>query len=186
MQQAILILAIMALAYLGWSLWTVKNKALVYYTRATRQEIKKMVKITDRQVIFDRKRFDLLPERHRLQWHSIFGILGTWVITYHLMWYSRYPEDPAVYNVPIDSPEVAYEMKQEDRYKSYHHSEGARNVKKGASGGGLFGMSWITIIILVILAAVVVYLFMNFNTMSKNFVVMQKALQDVLNQVANK
>ncbi len=181
LQIVLLLVAGMVLLYLCWQLYTLSTKALIIYTRATGQEIKKMVKISDRHVSFDKKTFDLLPETHRLQWHSILGVLGMWVICYHLVWYSRYPQDPRFYNVPVVSPEAKHAMNQEDRYRAYHKSEQARNIGK-TKGGGLFGGGWITYVFIGIIIIGLLFLFYSNFSQGADINSIKQSIQDFINK----
>jgi hypothetical protein len=160
-------------------MYSLKSKAIVYYTRITGQEIPKMVKVQDRQVDFDGLRFDLLPDRQRLHWKSILGVFGSWVIAYHLMWYARYPEDPKLYNVPIKSPAGNKLLNRSAQYKAYHVAESQRDTGK-KKGGLMQYLPWFLVVI------VLIFIIYEILTMSKNMAYFNTTLTGIQNTLAGK
>lgn len=148
--------------------------------RASGQEIEKFVSLQARQVDFDGKRFDILPNLKRLRWKTIMGVFGTWVVCYHLVWYSRYPEDPDVYNLPVESPEVRHNMNQEEKYRAYHKSEASRNVNVKSRGGFMQYLPYIIIAVVLIGIIYVIY------TQGKDMTVVKTTLQSILDNMANR
>ena len=172
----IIVLILMVLMYVIYMMYSLKNKVVVYYTRKTGQEIPKMVKLRDRHVEFDGLRFDVLPDRKTLIWKTILGIFGTWMVCYHFEWYSIYPRDPKIYNVPIKSPEANRAMNRAAANEAYHRSETNRDTAKKKSGFAAY-LPWIIGIILVL---GVIYMFYQQSLMTKDMMIMKGAIQDIL------
>jgi hypothetical protein len=180
MMAYLLFMLAMVLILVWYFFSQLKNKCKVLYTRATGQEIEKMVPSTGRHLIFDGKKFDILPDRHRITWKSFFGIVGTWVLTYHLVWYSRYPLDPKQYGINTVSPEANHDMNTEAQFHAYQKAERERYKDKKGGGGGMFDMILKFMPVVALLAAVVaIYMVEKNNT---NLTIVEKTLQQILTQ----
>jgi amino acid transporter len=160
-----------AALFLGYRL---RNKCLCVYTRASTQEIEKFVSLQDRHVSFDKKRFDIVPGTQRLKWKSIMGIFGTWVVAYHFVWYSRFPENPNIYNVPIESPEARHDMNQEEKFRAYQRAESQRDKVVKTKGSLMSFIPWI------IVAVVLAFIMYTLYTQGKDMNVIKQALQSLL------
>ena len=162
MANALVIMVMFFFMFAWYSNYSLRNKVLCVYTRVTGQEIRKLVTLKDKQVSFDRKLFNITPERHRVVWHpTFFGLFGTWVICYHFVWYSYLPEDPREYGVVTMSPEVRAAMNQEEKFRAYNRAEDARIKKKG----GMFEMlaQVAPIFTIILLVAVIYFLYTQGN-----------------------
>jgi ABC-type glycerol-3-phosphate transport system permease component len=176
MNPYVILVFMLAIVGVIWYFFSsLKNKAKIIYTRPTGQEVEKMIGISERYFIFDKLRFDIQYEKHRLSWKSFLGIIGTWVVTYHLVWWNRYPEDPRDYKVrPADTPSVRHNLNQEEKFSAYQKAERDRyDVKKKGLGGIAQWIPWISLIVCVAL----VYLIFKQNS---DMNVMKKVLQDIL------
>ena len=178
MMGYLLFMVAAVLVFIWYFFSQLKNKCQVIYTRRTGQEITKMVTATSKHVIFDNKKFRIVPDRHRIQWQSFFGIVGTWVLTYHFVWYSIYPEDPKQYGIDTMSPEAHHDMNTEGQFNAYQRSERDRFKDKKAGGGGIFDMILKFLPVVALLAAVYAIYAVNKNT--SDMTVIKKALQSLL------
>lgn len=173
-ENVILVFAVLFVCFIWYSINNLKNKVLVIYTRNTGQEISKLVRLQDRYVDFDNKQFTLVPDRHRLHWKSVLGLFGTWIICYHIYWYSRYPSDPRRFEVTVDSPSAAHYMNEEQSYTAYNKSEAARDTLKKRGGF----MQYLPYIIIGIVLVVIIYIVW---TQGKDMTIIKGALQDIIN-----
>lgn len=96
-QQFLMYLFMIVMAMGWWSNYRLRNKCLVIYTRASKQELKKLVNLGDNYVVFDGQQCEITPNRARLHWYEegIFGkLFGTWLICYHCNYADYFAENP--------------------------------------------------------------------------------------------
>ena len=150
-----------------------KNRCYCIYIRRNKQVINKFVPLKAESVWFDKKKFEIVPDRATLTWKTVFGIFGTWVITYYYSWYSRFPHDPNNFENVWETPEVRSGINQAERMAAF--AKGVDTHEKAKQKGGL--MSFLPFIIIGVALMFIIY---TIYTQGKDMTIMKQALQDVL------
>ena len=121
-QTFILIMA-MVVVFMAWQANSSKrNKIHCSFTRVNKTEINKFVKMVSRYVVFDGKRYDIVPSCIKFTWWDkglVHMLFPQWVAALDFTYASRWPIDPATGKSVIISPEVRSAMNKEEWVKSY-------------------------------------------------------------------
>ena len=123
--------------------------------------------------MFDKKQLDIVPDRATLIWKTVFGIFGTWVITYYYSWYSRFPHDPNQFDNVWETPEVRGAINQSERMTAF--ARGVDTHEKSKKSGGL--MSFLPFIII---GVILIFMMYVIYTQGKDMTIIKQALQDAL------
>lgn len=173
----IVIIVLLILVYIWFTINSYKGKCLVYYRRRNKQKIKRLVKATDSFIVFEKKRFDLTPDRAQPEWVNILGLFGTWVMSYDFSWYSRFAHDPNQFESAWETPDVRNSINQEERMKAFTKVGESRAKEKTKS-------SWMSFLPYIIIGAILIFIVYTIYTQGKDMTVMKQAIQSLLNSAA--
>jgi hypothetical protein len=130
--------------------------------------------MTSRYVIFDKHKYDILPQCIVFEWWDK-GIIGMifpqWVATLEFSHYSRFPHDPNTLEPAIISSEVRNAMNKEEWLKSYAKSFTPPQNKKQS-----FMQQWLPFISIILVVIVAFYMYNQIQAT-------RNVLNDVVNQI---
>ena len=150
------------------------------YSNNNSGTIDKLVPEKNSYVVFDGKKFYLLPSCGKLRFYEkgLSSFFPTKITAYEFRWNSPYPVDPNTGEPVMLSPDVEKALDQEGALRDYAGSQQAALSSKGLKLGG---MEKFMPIILIVLAIAVGYLvYTNFQA-GKNDKVTQQAIIDIYN-----
>ncbi len=157
-QQMLLFFVIFQFLFDLYDLVSKRNRMFCTFRRVNKQRISKWVKLDDDYVIFDGKKYDVVPDCLCPQFYSpglfkFFGF-GIWIMSADYSWYRAAPHDPNDWNATVISPAVRKVINNSDRMRAF-----ARGIQAqtGVKKGGLMGYLPLIAIGAVLLIAVWVY-----------------------------
>lgn len=124
-QTFILLMAVVVVGMAWWANLSKRNKIYCSFTRVNKTSIHKFVKMTSRYVVFDRKRYNIIPSCVKFDWWDkglVHMVFPQWVATLDYTYANQWPIDPATGKPVILSPEVRHVMNKEEWFKSYNKS----------------------------------------------------------------
>lgn len=178
MMLAVFFMMIVAIGM--WQSRKMKTMVNCTYKSRSKQKYTKLVREVDGYVVFDKKRFPLMPQ-YASQEHYDKGLSAffpTKISAYTFRWNSDMPEDPATGEPAILSPENMNKLRQESALGAYAGSQ-----QTALSGGKskLGGMDkWMPFIMIGLAIAVGYLIYTNFQD-AKNAKVTQQAIIDIYN-----
>jgi hypothetical protein len=172
-----MLVAFAILAMMGWyANYSMRDKILIYYNRENKTQITRWVKMKGRYVIFDNKKFDIIPSSIVFRYYNgglIYWLFPQWVATLFYSHNSRFPHNPNNLEVNAETPEVRNAINRNEMFLSY-----AKSSKPAQSKGGRQGFldKWLPTIIALVAVGLV---FWYFNSKMSGF-------GQVLDQVVSK
>lgn len=153
-QLFVMVLVIILLVMASYSNSRLRNKILCEYTNRSDQSLEKFVSLKSSYIIFEGKRFLVIPACHKLFWYTrgIHQFFPTWVIKYSYSWESELPQDPNTGKPVVLSPDNRNAINQEARFGAYARAQQQVSGKK--QSGMTQYLPWIA----VALGAVAVFL----------------------------
>ncbi len=173
-QTLMLIMAILLVGMAWYANASKRNKIYCSFTRVNKTSLHKFVKMTSRYIVFDGRRYDIIPSCVVFDWWDrglVHMMFPQWVATLDFTYASRYPKDPTTNKPIIISPEVRNSMNKEEWVKSYAKGFTPPSSKK--ISGMQSWLPWVSIILVVLVA---VYLYTNIQA-DRRF------MMDILNRV---
>lgn len=173
-QTMLLIMAMLVVGMAWYSNSSKRNKIYCSFTRVNKTSIHKFVKMADRYVVFDGKRYDIIPSCVIFDWWDkglVHMMFPQWVATMSYTYSSRFPIDPTTGKPSIISPEVRNAMNKEEWVKSYARGFTPPSAKKQTFIQNY--LPWFAIGVVVLLG---IYVYMNNQAFNK-------ALIDIINKV---
>lgn len=156
--QTLFLVMAAILVFMAWYANSSKrNKIYCSFTRINKTSVHKFVKMSSRYVVFDGKRYDIVPSCVVFDWWDkglVHMLFPQWVATLDYSYASRWPKDPVTQKAVIISPEVRNAMNKEEWVKSYAKGFTPPSAKK--QGFGQQYMPWIAIILVGLLGVYVV------------------------------
>ncbi len=153
-ETLIVVIILLFGGYVWYAINNLKNKCLCTYRRRSKQRLEKYIPLRAEGVVFEGKRFEIVPDRAGLQWKTILGLFGTWVITYDFSWYYRYPHNPNDFANVWDSPELRHNINLEERMRAFAKGYPSMATGKKASVLQQY-LPWIAILAVVIIGVMV-------------------------------
>ncbi len=177
--QNLFLIMMFIIVFLAWYANSSKrNKIYCSFTRVNKTSVHKFVKMQSRYVVFDSKRFDIVPSCVVFDWWTagiVHMLFPQWVATLNYSYESRWPIDPTTGKHAIISPEVRNSMNKEEWVKSYAKGFQPPSMKKQG-----FMMQWLPIIAIILVVGVAIYMNMTIQSDRK---VNTAAFQDILNRL---
>ncbi len=131
--QFFMVVVVMILVLAWYQNHKLRNQVLCEYTRINGQEIEKFVKMSAHNVIFDGKKFDIVPWCAKLFWYDrglINKLFPTWVIKFSYTHYSELPIDPKTGTPAVLSPGVRKIIDKEETMGAF-----AKHIREQGGGG---------------------------------------------------
>jgi hypothetical protein len=161
-----------------------RNKMFATFRRVNKQRISKWVKLDDDFIIFDGKKYDVVPDCLCPQFYSpglfkMFG-LGIWIMSADYSWYRSAPHDPNAWGATVISPAVRKVINNADRMRAF-----ARGIQAqtGAKKSGLAG--YLPYIAVGIVLLVAVWVYNNNQVLAANQTALASHLATLENLVKN-
>lgn len=163
-----------------WQARKMKNMVFCTYTSRSNQTWDKVIKEQTGYVVFEGKKFYLLPQYARQKQYDkgLSSFFPTKISAYEFVWNSSYPIDHKTGKPAMLSPEVRNALNQEGALFSYAGSQ--QRVMQGKAGK-LGGLEKWTPYIMIVLAIAVGYLIYTNMTSSSNDKTTQQAIIDIYN-----
>jgi len=175
-----LLIAIMSMTVLGLAWYAnsrLRNKIYCSFRRVNKTKIEKFVRMTSRYVIFDGRRYDIIPSCVTLLWWDkgfIHQLFPQNVVALDFTHESRFPLDPNTLKPVIISPEVRGAMNKEEWVKSYAKGFAPPSGKKQSMIQQYLPL--ITVGFVVLLGF---YLYSNQQALSQQIAIMQNTLNAI-------
>lgn len=110
-----------------------RNKILCTFRRVNKTKLKKFVTMNKEFVIFDGKKYDIIPSCITFEWYTggfIHMLFPQWVATLDYTWGKRLPLNPNRMDYDWDNPENRKAINISDIIKSYFSTANPVAVKK--------------------------------------------------------
>ena len=161
-----------------WQARKMKTMAHCTYTSESKQGFEKIVREKDGFVVFEGKRFKLLPAYGKLRHYDkgLSGFFPTKIVSYDFRWNSDLPVDPNTGEPAMLSPSNMNKMRQESALSDYVSGSASALSGKGGKQGMLEKMMPI---IMIVIALVVAYCAYQTYTIGKDQKVMKEAISDI-------
>lgn len=172
-QTFVLLMAMILVVMAWWANTSKRNKIYCSFTRVNKTSINRFVKMTSRYVVFDGKRYDIVPRCVKFNWWDkglVNWVFPQWVASLDFTYANRWPIDPETGRHAVISPEVRNAMNKEEWVKSY-----AKGFTPPTSRKLSFFQQYLPYITIGIVMLMGVYFYMNINNLNMN-------MQDVINQ----
>lgn len=147
----LMLLALVVMAW--WANNSKRNKIYCTLRRSNRTLITKFVKQESNFVIFEGRKFDVIPSCIVLRWWCvglIHMVFPQWVPTLDFTYTNRFPLDPKTLKPVVISPEVRKAMNKEEWVKSYAKGFTPATSKKQSALQQY--VPWVAIILVLIVA----------------------------------
>ncbi len=154
-----------------------RNKIYCSFTRVNKTSIHKFVKMSSRYVVWDGKRYDIVPSCVIFDWWDkglVNMLFPQWVATMDYTYASRWPIDKTSGKPVIISPEVRNSMNKEDWVRSYAKGFTPPSSKKQSAITQF--LPWIAIVLVVVVA---VYFYVNLQSMGKIINMIESQIQSI-------
>ena len=165
LQTFITFIAIIIFVYASYETRRKKHQLFCQYTYKDGTMTEKWVGIKSDYVIFDNKKFDILPDRIGSFWMAkgIHMFFPTRVNYARYSWDSRWPHDPKTYKHVIVSPRVRKIINKEELVESYYKTQTPTSAKKQT-----FMQQYGLFIVIGLVMLVAFYLYNNDQTIAKH------------------
>lgn len=165
--QILFIIALFGLVAMAW--WANNSKRdqmLIYFNRSNKTQLVKWVNVKSKYVIFDSKKFDIIPDRVVWRHYNgglVYMLFPQWIPTLMYSYNSRYPHDPDNLDYNAETPEIRNSMNKSEWVESYFKGAKPSQSNKGGKLG--FLQQWLPWAALI----AVVLLFFYFNSKMSGF-----------------
>lgn len=158
-----------------------KNFVFCTYTSRSKQTYDKLVKEQSSHVIFDGKKFNILPScgKSRQYNKGLSSLFPTKITAYDYVWNSQNPIDPNTGQPAMLSPEVEKILDQEGALKDYAGSQQAGLTGRGRTGGL---DKWMPYIMIGLVIAIVYSIYMSYQ-MKTDQDIMKQAISDIFTKI---
>lgn len=176
-QTFVMLITLLIAAMAWWANSSKRNKIYCSLTRPNRTKIKKFVKMSSRYVIFEGRKFDVIPSCIVFEWWDkglIHMLFPQWVATLDYVADNRFPIDPKSGKPSVISPEVRKVMNKEEWAKSYFKSSTPPSPSKLKQG--VFE-KYMPFILLGCVGLVGFYLYKLIATQGQHIAVIENALR---------
>ncbi len=167
-----------------WQSRRMKKYVFCAYTSRSKQTYDKLVPEQNSYVIFEGKKFYLLPScgKLRLYEKGLSSFFPTKITAYDFVWNSPYPVDPNTGNPVMLSPDVEKALDQEGALRDYAGSQQQALSSKPKLGGF---EKWMPYIIIAIVVAVGYAIYLTYQMKSDQDIIKQ-AISDIFNKIGIK
>ncbi len=175
--MTLLFIMAMVFVFMAWyANYSKRDKILCRFRRANKTMISKFVRMQSRYVIFDKKKFDVIPSCCVDIWwcNGLIGmIFPQWVKSLDFTNNNRFPLDPNTLNPVLISPEVRGTMNKEEWLKSYTRSS---TPKTAAQKQGMIQqfLPWASLILVVLVGF---FLYNNIQTLNQHMALIENTLK---------
>jgi hypothetical protein len=163
-----------------WQSRRMKTMVFCSYTSRSKQSYDKVVKEKNSYVIFEGKKFYLLPQfgKSRQYEKGLSSFFPTKITAYDFRWNSPYPVDPNTGDPAILSPDVERALDQEGALLAAYQNQGQIALSSKV-GGKLSGFDkWMPYIMIVLAIAIGYLIYTNIQS-AANDKVTQQAIIDL-------
>ena len=177
LQTLIAVMAVLVVVMAWYANSSKRDKIFCTFNRINKTQRDKFVKMTSRYVIFDGKKYDIIPSCVVYKWWDkglVHMLFPQWVATMEFSWSNRFPHDPNTLKPAIVSPEVRNTMNKEEWVKSYAKSFTPPTTKKETMFQQY--LPWVGIILAIVVG---VYLYNNIQSISNQMAIMQNTLNSI-------
>ncbi len=175
-QNLVVIMAIIVVLMAWYANSSKKNKIYCQFTRVNKTEVHRFVKMTSRYVIFDGRKYDIIPHCVKwLWWDKGIGMFFPQTVAkMDFVWNNRFPVDPNTGEPTIISPEVREKMDKEEWVKSYAKGFAPPSNKKGTAMQQY--LPYVTILLIVVVA---VYVYTNMQAIGQHLAIIDNTLRAI-------
>ena len=176
----VVVIAIMSLMIVGVAWYAnnrLRNKIYCIYRRINKTKLERFTKMTSRYVIFDERKYDIIPSCITFIWWDkglIHQLFPQWVASLDFTHDSRFPLDPNTLKPVIISPEVRNAMNKEEWTKSYAKGFTPPTTKKQSVLNQY--LPWITIGLVVLMGF---YFFSNLQGITQHLNILENSLNAI-------
>jgi hypothetical protein len=180
-QMMMLILLFLIIIAGMWQSRRMKSFVFCSYTSRSKQSYDKVVKEKNSYVVFEGKKFYLLPSfgKSRMYEKGLSSFFPTKITAYDFRWNSPYPVDPNTGDPAILSPEVERALDNEGSLLAAYQNQGQAALS--SKGGKLGGLDKWMPFIMIGLALAVVFAIYTLYQMKGNDKITQQAILDIYN-----
>lgn len=171
-QTFVVLMAIAILAMAWYANTSKRNKILCTFRRVNKTKIVRFVSMQDEFIIFDKKKYDIIPSRITFQWYTgglIHMIFPQWIATLDYTYGKRLPLDPNKMNYDWDNPATRKAINISEIVKSYFNTANPSPSTKKQSML-LQYLPWIAILLVAVIGF---YLYNNMQGISEQMAIMQ-------------
>jgi hypothetical protein len=167
-----------------WQSRRMKKFVFCTYTSRSKQSYDKVVPEQNSYVIFEGKKFYLLPSYGKLRLYEkgLSAFFPTKITAYDFRWNSPYPVDPNTGDPAMLSPDVEKTLDQEGAMRDYAGSQQQALSGKGKLGGL---DRWMPFIMIGLAIAIVYCIYMVYQMKSDQDIIKQ-AISDIFNKIGIK
>lgn len=155
-----------------------RDKIYCRFKRVNRTQIAKFVKMQSRYVVFDKKKYDVIPSCIVFEWWDkglIHMMFPQWVASLDFTWANQFPHDPKTLKPVVISPEVRHAMNKEEWAKSYFKSSQPKAAKQSMGMLQQY-LPWIAIMAVVLVGF---YLYSNMQSLNQHIAVIENTLRAI-------
>ena len=175
------LLVIMALVVVGMAWYansSKRDKIYCRFKRVNKTQIAKFVRMSSRYVVFDKKRYDIIPSCIVFEWWDkgiINMLFPQWVASLDFTHTNRYPHDPNTLKPMVVSPEVRGVMDKEEWMKAYAKSFVPQQGKQKQTMIQQY-LPWIAIMAVVLVGF---YLYTNMQGIQQHIAAIENTLKAI-------
>ena len=159
--KTLAIVFLLAIIFMLWfSLKSLEGKIKCQFHRKDRTVIDRTIKITDKEVRFDKGTYQINPRRFSIKWIKVLSIFPLPMLFQEWKWDTDQPLDPSTFKNNPDSPEAMQASSSEKDWKNFNY-EGSE--KSGVKESGL--MKYLPFITLGAVVILGVFMYMKFGDM---------------------
>lgn len=180
--QMMMLVLLAAIVLIGmWQSRRLKDYVSVSYTSETNQAWDKVVKAKNGVVVFEGRKFYLLPEFgvSKLFTKGLSSFFPTKITHYDFVWNCAYPVDHRTGKPAMLSPEVENALDQRSTILAAYKNQGQNAISTIKGKGGMFEKLMPILVIVAVLG--VAYLVWTNMQSAKNDKVTQQAIIDIYN-----
>jgi hypothetical protein len=177
-QNMILIMAGLFAFMAWWANSSKRNKILCRFRRVNKTIIGRFVKMTSRYIIFDGRKYDIVPRRIALYWYTagiIHMLFPQWIASMDFSWFSRWPHDPDTMKVTMDDPAIRQAFNKEEWVESYYKGAKPSTQTKKKD----FFSQWLPWIGVVAAVLVAFWCYQNLTAISHNMAAITNRLNAI-------
>lgn len=179
--QTLLLIMAAAIIFMAWyANMSKRDKILCTFRRVNKTKIVKWVKMNSRYVIFDHRKYDIIPSRIVSQWYTaglVHMLFPQWVQTLDFTYSSRWPHDPNTMSVNLDDPAIRDALNKQEWVESYVKGATPKGTNKRAGGFLDKYLPWLAIAAVVLVGF---WMYQNQQNLAHQFAILNNTVNSRL------
>ncbi len=177
-QTLIMLMALFVVGIAWYANSSKRNKIFCRFKRRNKTQIAKLVPMSYRYVIWDKKKYDIIPSCIVFEWWDK-GIIGMlfpqWVASLDYTDGIRWPHDPNTLKPVIISAEVRAVMDKEEWAKSYFKSSVPKTARQNQNMLQQY-LPYVAIVLVVLLGF---YFYQNMKGIEQHMAIIENSLRAI-------